>query len=523
MRRAAPSSCNHCLAWGVLSGRRLCAACYSFQARYPKGRCGACHRMLPLKRGYCRLCWCQASLEAKGLHLVLPPFLARIRHHQLFFAGMKTTGRHNPPRRPRNAAPSHAIPAAGRPRPPWVQLALFQVHRDFTRFDRRTHANLASPWLAHARRTARQLGETRGWTPKVQRLVDRALAVLLSGHTDGETICYSQIYPAMRARDLTIERTTEVLQHLGIFHDDRRHPFEGWLAAKLQDLAPGIAQEAEAWSRALHDGGPRSPARSHDTVRRYLNLARPALAHWSIQHQHLREITSGDINAFLAGLHGARRNDTAVVLRSLFAFAKREKIVFRNPAGRLIKPGTRQPNATIQPLDHAQTGALLTTTVKPAARLILALAAVHAARRDAIRRLHLDDLDLGNRQITIAGRTRPLDDLTRHLLHDWLGQRQARWPNTANPHLLINQQTAMQTKPVSPGWISEALTGTPITLEQLRIDRHLDEALTRGPDPLHLAAVFGLSPKTAMRYANAARQLLATPAETTPLPPRPPT
>ncbi|MEU7729666.1 hypothetical protein AB0B78_31190 [Streptomyces sp. NPDC040724] len=46
----------------------------------------------------------------------------------------------------------------------------------------------------------------------------------------------------------------------------------------------------------------------------------------------------------------------------------------------------------------------------PAARLVLALAAVHHAVQVAA--LLLDDVDLGNRRLTIAGRARPLDDLT---------------------------------------------------------------------------------------------------------------
>jgi hypothetical protein len=33
--------------------------------------------------------------------------------------------------------------------------------------------------------------------------------------------------------------------------------------------------------------------------------------------------------------------------------------------------------------------------------------------------------------------TRPLDELTHRLLIDWLEHRRARWPNTANPHLII--------------------------------------------------------------------------------------
>jgi hypothetical protein len=43
----------------------------------------------------------------------------------------------------------------------------------------------------------------------------------------------------------------------------------------------------------------------------------------------------------------------------------------------------------------------------------------------------LDDADLGNRRLTIAGRGRPLDALTMKLLMDWLEHRRNRGPNTA--------------------------------------------------------------------------------------------
>ena len=51
------------------------------------------------------------------------------------------------------------------------------------------------------------------------------------------------------------------------------------------------------------------------------------------------------------------------------------------------------------------------------------------------------------------------------------------------------------------------------TVEALRVDRQLEEALATGADPLHLAATFGLDPGTAVRYASHARQLLQTAAE----------
>jgi hypothetical protein len=52
------------------------------------------------------------------------------------------------------------------------------------------------------------------------------------------------------------------------------------------------------------------------------------------------------------------------------------------------------------------------------------------------------------------------------------------------------------------------MRGQDATLERLRVDRQLEEALTHGRDPLHLAEVFGLDEKTAMCYADSARVLL---------------
>jgi hypothetical protein len=109
---------------------------------------------------------------------------------------------------------------------------------------------------------------------------------------------------------------------------------------------------------------------------------------------------------------------------------------------------------------------------------------------------------------------RPIDEFTHQILLDWLDYRRTRWPDTANPHLLINQHSAMGIGPVSTIYFAKTkLRGQAATLERLRVDRQLEEALAHGPDPLHLAAVFGLDPKTAFRYAENARLLLTTRAE----------
>ncbi|MFE7568799.1 hypothetical protein ACFU76_17850 [Streptomyces sp. NPDC057539] len=63
--------------------------------------------------------------------------------------------------------------------------------------------------------------------------------------------------------------------------------------------------------------------------------------------------------------------------------------------------------------------------------------------------MRLDDVDLGNRRLVLAGHARSLDDLTREMILARLDYRRQRWPNTANPHLIVSKHTAMDTRPVS--------------------------------------------------------------------------
>jgi hypothetical protein len=50
--------------------------------------------------------------------------------------------------------------------------------------------------------------------------------------------------------------------------------------------------------------------------------------------------------------------------------------------------------------------------------------------------------------------------------------------------------------------------GLPATLQRVRVDRHLDEAVISGAGPLHLAEVVGMCESTAIRCADAVRRLL---------------
>lgn len=132
----------------------------------------------------------------------------------------------------------------------------------------------------------------------------------------------------------------------------------------------------------------------------------------------------------------------------------------------------------------------------------------HAARPAAIRQLLLDDLDLPNRRITIAGHTQRLGDLTHRALRAWLEQRRTAWPHPPNRHVLISQATVLGVEASSKGYLQFHLQRHGVDLDRIRGDRILHEALTAGPDPLHLALVFNLSHTTASRYADIAQHLL---------------
>ena len=517
-RRA--SSCADCLAWGVLNGRR-CSSCSVWRHKYPgQDGCVGCGRVLAVKDGYCRLCWQQARYQCRlvgGLPRGAVSVLQdgrRLHWHQLFFDRMQLRRPHGPVHQHgRRGSPDKPLPApAGRPAFCWVQARLFEAWRDFTQFDEDADADPGNPWLAWGLYLAWRRGEARGWRRGLRFAVRRALIIVLSGHQLGDTVRYSEIIPLQQALSLRAGRTAEVLQEMGVLDDDRRPSFEDWLERKLDGLAPGIRADVEAWLRTMRDGGPRSAPRDIASVWNHMLHVRPVLLAWSGRYGHLREVTRDDIAAVLAELRGSRRSNLLVALRSLFAFCKKHKTIFRSPV-QGIRVG-QHPYGIIQPLRQDEIDQAAKAAATPAARLVLVLAAMHAARRKAIRELRLDDVDLGNRRIVIGGRARPIDELTRQILLEWLSYRSARWPCTANPHLLVNQMSANGTGPVSTIYFAKtALRGQAATLERLRVDRQLQEALACGPDPLHLAAMFGLDPKTAIRYAENARMLLVTAAE----------
>lgn len=517
------TSCESCLAWGLMFAQGLCLDCYNFSApQYDRhvGNCGACHRRQPLKKGHCRLCWTQAREDRLAApdtrsRQLIAPHLPHVRHHQLFFAGMHPRHTPEPPtierrRGAKGRPPKPAPPPAARPRRGWVQLTLIdddaavRVYRRGRVDLRRTHAP-DNPWLAWALHLAHTSAEARGWEPVVRRTMQRTLVMLLSDYQAGERLRVSHVRRAVTGQSANLDYVVEILSSMDVIDDDRPAPLESWLPTRLADAADAIRRDTVAWARFLRDGGPRSRPRHPSTVRIYVKAVETPLELWSSRYDHLREVTSEDVAVYVATLTGHNRLEATVGLRSLFQWAQRTNLVFRNPTVGLRLP--RKKTTVLQPLRPNEVEASVRAASSPQARLYVALAAVHAARPGQIRALLLDDVDSGNRRITIAGHERPLDEVTHRLLHDWLDIRRQRWPNTANPHLLVSRESALGHGPVSATWILN-LRGLPGTVERLRLDRQLEEAIATGGDPLHLAAVFGISDTTAVRWAINARVLL---------------
>lgn len=501
---APAGSCRYCLAWGVIIRNGMCRECINWRV-WQRQRCAGCHREVPLKHGYCRLCHRQALLQLGRMVIRETMPGVNLDSWQLFLTFSLGTRRARG--RPRQQPVVPPIPVT------WQlpgQLALFPVRPDYLRFTRIRHANPHNPTLIEAKHTARHLAEARGWAWWILREINDGLLVLLSGHAPGDTIAYSDIVPIDQLGH-NVAHSAEVLDLLGILDDDRIPTFDAWLQRKLSLLAPPLASEIELWATALRDGGPRTLQRSTDTIRNYLDAALPVLIDWSTRYQHLREVTRQDIKDATVGLTGLKRKRALVGLRSIFQFHKGAGRLFQDPTTR-ISTGSITPNLPT-PLRPEQLEALVDHATTPLRRLILALTAVHAARPTALRGLLLEDTGLPDRRITIGGHPRRLDDLTARTITQYLFYRHRRWPHTINSHLIVNEHTAQNEKPVSPHWLGDQFRETGITLNQIRMDRQLEEALTHGPDALHMAAVFGISERAAIRYANAAKAFLESSLE----------
>lgn len=430
------------------------------------------------------------------------------RGQQLFFAQMRRAlarqGR-RPSKPPLESRPPVTArdPARG-----WRQMPLCVHPRDLRRRTWDAHAEE----LAWARSGADALAGPRGWNRYIVVDVKQALGVVLAHRRPGEMVLHSEIAPILSGRGLTVRRTVELLEHLDLLADDRVPAVVRWVEEVTSGFESGLRDPVRAWAMTLLEGGERTRPRQEGTVRRYLARLLPVLTAWSATIGHLREVTRGDIDEAVAGYHGQKAETLLTALRSLFRHCRRTRTIFTDPTRGIRR--TRSPWTLKVPLPQQATSTVIRTVQasgSPRAAVVVALAAIHAARLKAIRHIQMDDIDFASRRLVIDGHSRPLDELTERAVRAWLAYRREHWPHSPNRHLLISKHTAAEASPMSHFALEEILRGSGVSLEQLRINRTLEEALAHGGDPLHLMAVFGMSDTAAIQYATNARALLHEP------------
>ena len=493
-------SCDHCLAWGMLT-ERLCKACRSFASTHPAGTCVTCGLDLPVDAGVCRPCRKQASLIAGPANkTALDLSVAGVTGHQLWFHFGRLERAGN---RPVDAPPAAArSPRIVRARSRWAQLLLFDVPRDLSRVSAQLpplDAGLAEGLHAEAER----LAGLRGWSPRTLSLTQRGLRILMAVHGPGEPVRASTVRQ-LSARNMPFPHIIDILAAAGMLADDRPDSLAVWLDAQLSGLPAQIRAELDTWLGLLRHGGSRRRPRSRRTIVRNIHSIRTFLAEAGGRHSTLRQVTRDDITTWLAGRPGRSRPQDASTLRSLFGVLKAERLIFANPV-RGVRVARRNPSVPAPLPSHLLTVVAAAARGNPALRLAVALAGVHALLPGQIRHLRLDQADLPGRRLDPGGLDRPLDEFTASAISGYLAFRNQRWPATTSPYLLVTRKTAHTGQPVSEFWMTRLFRGLPVTAEQLRDDRIVEEALSGTGDPLHLAAVFGFGPRTGLRYARAAR------------------
>ncbi len=450
----------------------------------------------------CRPCRKQASLIAGPANkTMLDLSAAGVTGHQviLHFGQLASPGRRTAEE---DAAPTVVPPRPARSRSRWVQLLLCDASRDLSAVSAQLppiDAVLAEMLLDEAAR----LAELRGWSPRTLSLTQRGLRILAAVHGPGEAVRASTVRQ-LTARNMPFPHIIDVLVAVGVLDDDRPDTLAIWIDAQLAGLPAQIRAELDTWLGLLRHGGSRRRPRRRRTIVRDIYSIRGFLADIGGRYSTLRQVTRDDIVTWLAGRPGKSRPQDASTLRSLFGILKAERLIFTNPA-RGVRVARRNPSVPAPLPAH-----LLTTTAEaakddPALRVAVALAGVHALLPGQIRHLRLDQVDLPGRRLDPGGIDRPLDEFTATAIRGYLTFRDRRWSATTSPYLLVTRKTAHTGEPVSRFWMTRLFRGLPVTAEQLRDDRIIEEALSGRADPLHLAAVFSFGPRSGLRYAQAAR------------------
>jgi len=504
-----PGSCKGCLAWGVYPRHNwTCWVCRWWQSHYDKGICAFCGRSgVVSDQLACRLCLENARhAREPGEDLDLAD--ANTHSQQLFFANMVF-------KRPVTPMPDYVTWTARwsqknknqLPHAPgtgfdenWEQLALFDIDPDPEALRRRILIE-DSELTRYCAAIVADHSRRYGWSVRQRNAVIQSLRMLQTVRPTPTAKVRASDVIALRRYDGTISSTLEVLGEAGVLIEDVPTRIERYFTTKFVEsglLSDSMRAHLELWMQIMLAGSrqaPRQIPRDPATVALHIQGLAPVVQVWAeAGRTSFAETTKDDIHGALASLptETSQRHYAENGLKSLFKILKGRKLVFANP----MRGINVTPIATTipLPLDTAAIRAELDSP-DPAVALAVALVAFHALTGKQVRELHLTDIVDG--RLRLAGRDIPLAAPVRTRLAAWLDHRSRTWPNSANPHLLINRRTAPR---LVPGGHAFPWRNSAVRPRALREDRILHEIHATGGDVRRLCDLFGLSVEGATRY-----------------------
>ena len=308
-----------------------------------------------------------------------------------------------------------------------------------------------------------------------------------------------------------------------LLHDDSTAAIRSWIGRSTSEPPAGFGRDIHVWLVVLLDGDARTRPRSPATVRVHFSIA-PALRR--AFGGNTRPPAGGHLRRRRQRPGAAARSPTLqrhTALRSLLRFAERHSSTSpthpptqRRPDLADPPPPRRGPatERTLLPMTAEVIQAVQQAATTPPQRLAIAWqpCTPPGPRPSASSPWTTSTCPAG--ASPSPGPSSPSAARPHRVC--WPG-----WPPAR--HLAAHHQPARAGHahkrtgrgPVSADYLDKhRLRG--VSLDHIRRDRILLEALATGADPLHLSLVFNIDHTNAMAYANAARNLLTSPAEQPP-------
>jgi site-specific recombinase XerC len=421
--------------------------------------------------------------------------------HQLFFANINFHRRGAPPLSPEQRAPwklrdKNNLAGAGSAVDPGME-PLFDMAPDPAVLAARLRAE-ERDLTRYCAAIVREHATKFGWSKRQRNDVTRSLRMLQVFRSSPTAKIRATDVLQLRQYSGNVLSTIDVLAAAGLLIEDRPTAIERYFAAKTSTLPPVMKDQLEVWLQVLSNGSlqaPRQVPRNPRTIKAHI-LGTEAIIHaWADAGiQSLAEVTRADVIAALEETPTSRRHIAGNGLKSLFKTLKGRRLIFVNPT-RGMKASPKSSNIPLA-LDAAVIRKELNSP-NPVAALAVALVAFHALTGTQLCELRLTDIRDGH--LILGNRDIPLAAPVRTRLATWLDQRNQTWPNSANPHLLINRRTAPRLLPVGKNFPWTGLTLRP---RALREDRILHEIHATGGDVRRICDLFGLSVEGATRYLS---------------------